>query len=173
MSQVAKEITFSDNILIVSKTDLRGNITYANRHFMRISNFPEAALLGKPHNIIRHSDMPRGVYYAMWKTLKAKQEFFGFVKNLTADGDYYWVFANVTPDVVDGKVEGFFSVRRKAPQAAVKHIEKVYESMRQLESRASKDTAASTSWQWMSDTIQEQHGMSYDEFILGLYEQHL
>ena len=108
MSQVAKEITFSDNILIVSKTDLRGNITYANRHFMRISNFPEAALLGKPHNIIRHSDMPRGVYYAMWKTLKAKQEFFGFVKNLTADGDYYWVFANVTPDVVDGKVEGFF-----------------------------------------------------------------
>ncbi|MFS1704200.1 PAS domain-containing protein [Alteromonas sp. AMM-1] len=173
MPVVAKNITFSDKILIVSKTDLRGNITYANRHFMRISNFPETALLGKPHNIIRHADMPRGVYYAMWKTLKSRQEFFGFVKNLTSDGDYYWVFANVTPDVVNGKVEGFFSVRRKAPEAAVKAIEAIYAEMRKKEAGLSADTAASNSWKWLSEHIESQHGVSYDEFVLGLYEQYL
>ncbi|MFC7002316.1 PAS domain-containing protein [Pseudobowmanella zhangzhouensis] len=104
----SREITFDRQELIVSKTDLRGKLTYANRVFMRVSNFSEADLLGKDHSIIRHPDMPRGVFYGLWKALKSGQEFFGFVKNITSDGHYYWVFANITPDVVNGEKVGFF-----------------------------------------------------------------
>ncbi|MEC8428852.1 MAG: PAS domain S-box protein, partial [Pseudomonadota bacterium] len=72
------EVILEDEDIIVSKTDLKGRITYANRIFMRISGYNEEESLGHPHNIIRHPDMPRGVYYFMWKTLQAEHEFFGF-----------------------------------------------------------------------------------------------
>jgi aerotaxis receptor len=172
VSANAREVTFSADELIVSKTDLRGNLTYANRHFMRVSNFAESELLGQPHNIIRHPEMPRGVYHAMWKTLKSKQEFFGFVKNLTSDGNFYWVFANVTPDFNKGNVEGFFSVRRQAPRAALAVIEPVYRQMLELENRSRKDSAPTDSWQWLQEHIQSDTGLSYEEFVIGLYEEH-
>ena len=108
-----KEITFERDELIISKTDRNSNITYANRTFMRVCNFSEDKLLGKPHNMIRHPDMPKGVFYGLWKTLKTNSEFFGFIKNMTADGNYYWVFAHITPDYIDSDVVGFFSVRRR------------------------------------------------------------
>ncbi|GGF52791.1 PAS domain-containing protein [Alteromonas lipolytica] len=171
VSANAREITFSADELIVSKTDLRGNITYANRHFMRISNFAEIDLLGRPHSIIRHPDMPRGVYHAMWKTLKSKNEFFGFVKNLTSDGDYYWVFANVTPDFNKGNIEGFFSVRRQAPRAALAMITPLYQQMLEIEKRSRKESAPTESWNWLQDHIKSETGLSYEEFIIGLYEQ--
>ena len=166
----ATEVTFSEDELIVSKTDLRGKITYANRHFMRVSNFSEIDLLGQPHNIIRHPDMPRGVYYAMWKTLKSKNEFFGFVKNLTADGNFYWVFANVTPDMKQGSIDGFFSVRRKAPKAAIDIIQNVYQQMRDIERRHSEADAPTASWKWLEEHMQSQYQSSYEEFVLELYE---
>ena len=172
VSANAREVTFSADELIVSKTDLRGNLTYANRHFMRVSNFAESELLGQPHNIIRHPDMPRGVYHAMWKTLKSKHEFFGFVKNLTSDGNYYWVFANVTPDFNKGNVEGFFSVRRQAPRAALGIIEPVYRQMLEMEQRSRKETAPTDSWNWLQEHIKSESGLSYEEFVIGLYEEH-
>ena len=67
---------------------------------MRISNFPEHALLGQQHNIVRHPDMPRGVYRLMWETLKAEREFFGVIKNMTADGGFYWFFLPTSPRTV-------------------------------------------------------------------------
>ena len=105
-----KEVILPADDLIITKTDGRGQITYANRTFMRITGFDEISVLGKPHNIIRHPDMPRGVFRLMWKTLASQREFFGFVKNYTVDGGFYWVFANVTPDMgADGKLKGYFS----------------------------------------------------------------
>lgn len=172
VSANTREVTFSDNELIVSKTDLRGNITYANRHFMRVSNFAESDLLGHPHSLIRHPDMPRGVYHAMWKTLKSKHEFFGFVKNLTSDGNFYWVFANVTPDFNKGNVEGFFSVRRQAPRAALAVIQPVYQQMLDIERRSAKEKAPVDSWNWLQDHVRSETGLCYEEFIISLYEQH-
>lgn len=172
MIQVASspiEQTFSSDELIVSKTDLKGHITYANRTFMRICNFSEKQLLGQPHNIIRHPDMPRGVYYAMWKSLKLKQEFFGFVKNITADGHYYWVFANITPDYVDDKVIGFYSVRRQAPKTAVEQITQHYQQMLQLERTLPENQAPKSSWEWLTSQIQSRHHIGYEEFVLNLY----
>lgn len=170
VSESAKEVSFSSDELIISKTDLRGNITYANRVFMRVSNFPESQLRGRPHNIIRHPDMPKGVYYTMWKTLKAKREFFGFIKNLTAEGDYYWVFANVTPDMVQGEIQGFFSVRREPPRRAITLMEEVYSKMRDIERQHSQSQGPKKSWEWLESYLRTEHNLSYEQFVLKLYE---
>ena len=168
----SREITFDRQELIVSKTDLRGKLTYANRVFMRVSNFSEAELLGKDHSIIRHPDMPRGVFYGLWKALKSGNEFFGFVKNITSDGHYYWVFANITPDVVNGEKVGFFSVRRTAPKAALQVIEDIYRQMREKERGLPPAQAPEASWNWMLQHVIDSKKMSYEQFVIELYQQH-
>ncbi|MEP0073597.1 MAG: PAS domain-containing protein [Marinomonas sp.] len=167
---MSKEMTFSSEEIIVSKTDLKGNITYANRVFMRICNFPESALLNKPHKLIRHEDMPKGVFYGMWKALQSGEEFFGFVKNSTSDGNYYWVFANVTPDYVGDKKVGYYSVRRVAPQGSLTAVTELYTQMKKIEDDCDKASAAKTSWEWLNSYCQETAGMSYDAFILNHYQ---
>lgn len=98
-SRHEKEILLSLDQMIVTKTDLKGQITYANRTFMEIADFQEHEVLNKPHNLIRHPDMPRGVFRLMWKTLQKRQEFFGVVKNYTSNRkQYYWVLANITTE---------------------------------------------------------------------------
>ena len=89
-----KEI--GDEAFITTKTDLKGCITYANRYFLDIVNAKNSDLIGKNHNIVRHPDMPRYVFKLLWDRIKRKEEIFAFVKNITFDGAYYWVFANVT-----------------------------------------------------------------------------
>ena len=168
----AKEIKLEANELIVSKTDLKGRITYANRQFMRIADFSESQLLGQNHSIIRHPDMPKGVFYGLWETLKSGNEFFGFIKNITSQGDYYWVFANVTPDHLEGKKEGYFSVRRHAPVAATKKIKMLYEEMLNIEKGRSSNSAAD-SWKWLQELTKSENYNSYDEYIISLYEQHV
>ncbi|UUM32906.1 PAS domain-containing protein [Vibrio japonicus] len=167
-SQSNQEVSFGHDEFIMSKTDTQGRIVYANRVFMRVSNYPESALLGQHHNIIRHPDMPKGVFHGLWKTLKSGEEFFGFVKNTTADGGYYWVFANVTPDYEDEKLVGYFSVRRNAPRKAREEIEKIYSDMNAMERSSSPDA----SWDAMVDKVKQLHGMSYEEFVIDLYNKH-
>ena len=138
-----QERVMADEEFIVSKTDLKGNITYANRVFMEIARYSEEQLLNKNHNLVRHPDMPKGVFKFLWQTLKKGDEFFGFVKNLCSDGCYYWVFANVTPEYdQDNKVCGYFSVRRKPPASAIKIIAPLYQQMLQVEQEASSDKIA-------------------------------
>ncbi len=165
-----KEIQFSPEELIISKTDTNGNITYANRLFMRVCNYSEDELLGKPHNMIRHPDMPKGVFHGMWESLRAGKEFFGFIKNSTADGNYYWVFANVTPDFEDGRIVGYYSVRRYAPRSALTAVQDIYSRMIQLEHSSDKASAARNSWQWLTDYCASQPGQAYDAFILTHYQ---
>ena len=97
MSPSNRESPFDENEIIVSKTDTRGRITYANDVFSRVSRFGVAELLGAPHSIIRHPDMPRCVFKLLWDTIQAKQEIFAYVVNMAKNGDHYWVFAHVTP----------------------------------------------------------------------------
>ncbi|HJV08017.1 PAS domain-containing protein [Paludibacterium denitrificans] len=162
------EVKLLPDELIVTKTDPTGHISYANRVFMRIAEYPEDALLGKPHNIIRHPDMPRGVYRLMWKTLQAEQEFFGIVKNYTATGNYYWVLANVTPDYGQNhKLEGYYSVRRPPSRSAIDAIIPIYEQMRQIEAKESKASAPDVSMQWLLDEMKRRE-ISYEQFVLQL-----
>lgn len=165
------EVPVGDDDVIVSKTDLSGRITYVNRTFMRISNFAEREVLGKQHNVVRHPDMPRGVYRLMWDTLKAEREFFGIVKNLTSDGHFYWVFANVTADCDDdGQSVGYFSVRRHAPASAVRAVSDLYAQMMKIEREAGPAEAPAASAQFLRRLLEEQK-TTYDRFVLGLYQQ--
>lgn len=165
------EVPVTDEDVIVSKTDTSGHITYVNRAFMRISNYAERDVLGKQHNVVRHPDMPRGVYRLMWETLKAEREFFGLVKNLTADGHFYWVFANVTADRdARGQLVGYFSVRRHAPATAVRAATDLYGQMLKIERESSAAEAPMASVQFLRRMLDERK-TTYDRFVLGLYQQ--
>lgn len=154
--------------IIVSKTDRKGRITYANRVFMRIADYGEEELLGAQHNIIRHPDMPRGVFRFLWNTVMTGQEFFGFVKNMASNGDHYWVFANITPDYDQGEVVGYHSMRRCPPRAAVEFFEGVYAEMRKVEAGADKATAPDASLAWLEATLKAK-GVAYEQLVLDLY----
>ena len=108
-----REVFFPDNEIIVSKTDLKGRITYANRTFCRVAGYTEAELLGQPHSIIRHPDMPRAVFKLLWDTINSRKEIFAYVKNLAKSGDFDWVSPSVTPSYdKNNNIVGFHSSRR-------------------------------------------------------------
>ena len=104
---------FDDDEIIVSKTNLKGHITYANRVFLRLADYAEQDVLGQPHSIIRHPDMPRCVFKLLWDTLQKGEEIFAYVVNRSKNGDHYWVLAHVTPSFDEaGKIIGYHSNRR-------------------------------------------------------------
>jgi methyl-accepting chemotaxis protein len=126
-----KEVIFSAEKMIVSKTDLKGQITFVNRDFIEISGFTEAELLGQPHNLVRHPDMPPAAFSDLWRNLKAERPWTGMVKNRCKNGDHYWVVANVTPIFENGKVAGYMSVRSLPTRAQVDDAEKAYRDLRE------------------------------------------
>ncbi|WP_413451532.1 PAS domain-containing protein [Georgenia phoenicis] len=171
MSDIARtrqeERRFGRDELIVSKTDLKGRITYANDVFLRVSAYREEELLGQPHSIIRHPDMPRGVFHLLWETLERGDEIFAYINNLAADGAYYWVLAHVTPTRdASGAVVGYHSNRRSPAPAAVARVEPLYARMRAAEAghRRAVDAAAA-SRAVLEDALE---GQSYDELVWEL-----
>lgn len=131
-----RETVLRDDDIIISRTDLTGKITYANRTFMRICQLNEDELLGIQHNVIRHPDMPRAAFKLLWDTLQQGDEFFAYVKNICKDGGFYWVMANVTPDYdASGKLIGYYSVRRKPGPAAPALLTPVYQKMVEIEAQ--------------------------------------
>ena len=117
--------------VLVSKTDLKGKITYANADFCKIAGLSEEELIGQPHNIVRHPDMPPEAFDDLWKTLKAGQPWIGYVKNRSADGGFYWVKANVAPEFDElGKTKGYISVRSYPTDAEIKQASELYADIR-------------------------------------------
>ncbi len=162
------EVVLGPDEIIVSKTDLAGRITYVNRAFMRVADFPEDDVMGIQHNIVRHPDMPRGVFKLLWDTLQKKREFFGYVKNITANGDYYWVFANITPDLDStGNHVGYFSVRRRPSKQAVSTVQEIYREMLAVENRVGAANAPSASVDHLNAKLKTL-GTTYDRFVLTL-----
>jgi PAS domain S-box-containing protein len=163
-----REKLMREEDFIVSKTDLKGRITYGNRIFIEFSGYSERELLGSQHNIIRHPDMPRGVFKFLWDTLAAEKECFAYAKNMAKDGSFYWVFANVTPSYDPaGRVDGYFSVRRQPQRAAVDAVSDLYRSMLAEEHQAGPRDATAASLAWLGGVL-AQKAMSYEEFILSL-----
>lgn len=121
----------NDGEYIVSKTDLKGIITYVNRPFIEISGYSAEELIGKPHNLIRHPDMPEGAFADLWQTLQSGKPWRGLVKNRCKNGDYYWVDANANPFWKDGKIVGYLSLRTKPARAQVEAAEKLYRDFRE------------------------------------------
>jgi methyl-accepting chemotaxis protein len=126
------EVEFREGETIVSSTDPQGRITYANGYFIEISGYTEAELLGQPHRMIRHPDMPSAAFADMWATLKKGRPWIGLVKNRCKNGDHYWVEANVAPIYdAQGQLEGYVSVRRKPTRARVVEAERLYREIRE------------------------------------------
>jgi aerotaxis receptor len=115
-----------DGAFIVSTTDFRGVITSANEEFIRLSGFTLEELLGQPHNILRHPDMPAAAFKDLWDTVQAGHPWHGMVKNRCKNGDFYWVDANVTPVLAQGKVTGYVSIRSKPSRAQVVEATRIY-----------------------------------------------
>jgi methyl-accepting chemotaxis protein len=126
-----KEVKLNEQHLIVSKTDLKGRITYVNKDFLEISGFADQELIGEPHNIVRHPDMPVEAFEDFWRTLKEGRPWTGYVKNRCKNGDHYWVLANAAPIVENGQVTGYLSVRRKASDEAIAAHEAAYKMFRE------------------------------------------
>lgn len=171
VNPVNQEVRLGDEDMIVSKTDTKGHITYANRTFMKIAGYAEPELLGVPHNILRHPDMPRGVFRLMWATLQSGEEFFGYVKNLCKDGSFYWVLANVTPDRdASGQLRGYFSVRRKPTQGALNTVMPIYKKMLELEQQTKGQDAMIRSIAYLDGLLKE-HQTDYSRFVLQLIQK--
>ena len=160
------ERQMSENDFIVSKTDLRGKITYCNRIFIEMAEYMEDELLGAPHNIIRHPNMPKAVFKLLWDKIQKKEEVFAFVLNQTKNKNEYWVFANVTASLdVKGNVIGYYSVRRKPNAKALDIIKPLYAQM--LKAEENSNTSAST--KILTDLLQEK-GVDYNELIISIQE---
>jgi PAS domain S-box-containing protein len=163
-----QERVMREEDFIISKTDLKGRITYCNRIFIEFSGYTEQELLGAQHNIVRHPDMPRGVFKFLWDTLGQKKECFAYVKNMSQDGSFYWVMANVTPNLDEqGQLDGCFSVRRKPSRGAVSAMSDVYRLMLDEERRAGPKEACAASLTLLSNVL-KQKGVTYDSFILSI-----
>ncbi|AZV31275.1 PAS domain-containing methyl-accepting chemotaxis protein [Cobetia sp. ICG0124] len=125
----AREYPIGEHDYLISRTDLQGRITYANSVFIEVSGFTRDELIGAPHNLVRHPQMPEAAFENLWSTLKSGKNWQGLVKNRRKDGDFYWVDACVTPLMENGEVMGFASVRVKASREQIERAERVYRAM--------------------------------------------
>lgn len=163
------ERRMAEDEIIVSKTDLKGRITYANDVFLRIAGLSEREAIGAPHSIVRHPDMPRAVFKLLWDRISAGQETFAYVLNFASTGDHYWVFAHVTPTYGQGgKLIGYHSNRRAPDRIAIERIKPIYAQLLGIE------TAAGNARDGMADAFAalvktlKDGNTDYDRFVFSL-----
>ncbi len=125
-----QEVPFPEGKLIVSRTNEEGIITHGNQSFVEMSGFTEDELIGQPHHILRHPDMPKAAFKDLWDTLARGEKWSGYVKNLRKDGAYYWVLATVVANIRGGEVTGYTSVRRKPSRERIAECIELYRQMR-------------------------------------------
>ncbi|TLP43139.1 PAS domain-containing protein [Cohaesibacter sp. CAU 1516] len=161
---------FDPGEMLVSKTDMKGRITYCNQLFRTIAGYSNKELLGQPHSCVRHPDMPRAVFKHLWTALEARREVFAYVKNMASNGDHYWVFAHVTPSLNgSGQVIGYHSARR-APERSILSdvIEPLYRDLRAIENgEDNRKVGLQKSTNHLADILEEKR-TTYDQFILTL-----
>ena len=165
-----QERFFDKDEIIVSKTDLKGRIEYANRTFMKVGLYDEAELMGAPHSILRHPDMPRCVFKLLWDTISAGHEIFAYVMNRARNGDHYWVLAHVTPSYdVSGNLNGYHSNRRVPSRRILDEvIRPTYASLLALESSVPNQKEGMQLGFDALVNLLKQKGSTYDEFIFSL-----
>lgn len=159
-----KEIKLNPYDMIVSKTDASGIITYGNRNFVKISGYEESELVGSPHNLLRHPDMPKAIFYLMWESIKEGKNIMAVVKNLAKSGAHYWVTTDF--DIHTSKVNGertYIAFRQAAPKHAVKEIEPLYKTLIRIE----KEQGMKESIAYLNGFLDEK-GMDYHQYIESL-----
>ena len=164
-----REVTFGEDEIIVSKTDLKGIILYANRTFLKVSGYSERELLGQPHNIIRHPDMPRCVFKLLWDTLEQGKEIFAYVKNMAKSGDHYWVFAHVTPTFASGtRIIGYHSSRRLPERRQIELFEGIYAKLLAEERRHNDWREGMNSATRLLGSMLAEQKVDYPEFVFSV-----
>jgi PAS domain S-box-containing protein len=164
-----RAVPFGLEEIIVSKTDLRGRITYANGVFLRVSGYHESEVVGQPHSMIRHPAMPRCIFELLWRSIQAGKEIFAYVVNMAKNGDHYWVLAHVTPTFDErGAITGYHSNRRCPDPHQVDAVEALYRRLTAEERRhTTKSEAIAASLRLLEQIVAETHA-SYDEFVFAL-----
>lgn len=161
------ELEYGTDELIVSRTDAAGRIQYANRLFTKLSGYTEEELLGAPHSIVRHPEMPRYVFKLLWDRVAAGEEIFAYVVNMSKTGDHYWVLAHVTPTFnAAGEIVGYHSNRRKPTDKAMAVIKDLYRDMLAAENAQASKKLGMEASKAVLDEVLAKSGVSYDEFVL-------
>jgi len=157
-----KEIKLSPKRYIVSKTDAKGIIEYGNDYFVEVSGYTESELIGKPHSLVRHPDMPRVVFKMMWDRINRAQNIMAVVKNLAKDGSHYWVVTEFEPkvDPITNEIISHTAFRKAAPQEAIDTMTPIYQKLLEIE----KDGGMEASEKYLRGFLEEQ-GKTYDAFI--------
>jgi len=149
---IDNEIKLDPSRIIMSKTDARGVIEFANDYFMSICGYKEHELMGRPHSVVRHPDMPRVIFKILWDRLKNGENIHALVKNLAKDGSYYWVLTSFeTKYDGEGNIISHYSRRKAAPSEAIAHIEKLYRSLIDIEKTQGMEVA--------------------EKYLIGLFEE--
>ncbi|MDY0781301.1 PAS domain-containing protein [Tenacibaculum sp. IB213877] len=165
---IDEEVKWDKTKTIVSKTDIYGTILYANDVFSNTCEYSTLELIGEPHNIIRHPDMPKIAFKMLWDALKKEENFHAIVKNLTKSGRYYWVITDFTIDKDEnGKVIGYTARRKSVPKSVIKKVEPLYKTLLDIE----KTKGEKVSELYFNAYLNEEIGKSYDEFVVELFEE--
>lgn len=158
---IDEEIKFSKRKFIISKTDLKGKIIFTNKNFSEISGYTEAELVSEPHNILRHPDMPRAVFFLVWQSLLAGNPVSGVVKNLAKDGRYYWVISDFEAKKdVNKNIIALTAFRRIAPQNVIDTVEELYVTMVAIEKKHGMEKSLA-----YLEAFLEESNLTYNEFI--------
>ena len=126
---MSKEIVLEDHAFLVSETNEKGIITFASDDFCEIAGYSVEELIGKPHNLVRHPDMPKAAFKNLWDTVKDGNIWTGYVKNATKNGDYYWVYATVYPTITSEGTKGYLPCRRKATSEEIQKAINLYKTL--------------------------------------------
>jgi PAS domain S-box-containing protein len=158
-----EEIKLDPTRTIMSKTDKKGIIEYANDYFMEISGYKEWELMGQPHNVIRHPDMPKAVFKILWDRINNGIPTYALVKNLAKDGRYYWVIAHFLPVSKNGEIVNHYAKRKAVPDEVKGEISDLYQILLELEKSGGMEAAEAYLHSYLED-----NGMSYDDFIFDI-----
>lgn len=157
-----KEVKLDTKRYIVSKTDTKGIITYSNDYFSEISGYTQEELIGQPHSIVRHPDMPKVAFKLMWEVIEQNKNFIALVKNLTKDGSYYWVVTDFESkiDPITKQIIAYTAFRKAAPRKSIASIEPIYAKLLEIE----KEEGMEASEDFLHAYL-EQHNTTYNDFI--------
>ncbi len=155
-----KELLINDSEMIVSSTDRKGNITYANDVFCKFSGYSRAELISQPHNILRHEDMPKSVFYLLWKRALNGEVISAFVKNKAKNGDYYWVKAYIKPIIKDGEITQITSYRKPINNFAKEYMTNLYKAILDYEKTHTIEESMKFVEVYLDD-----RGLTYDQFV--------